>query len=639
MDSAVDDGMFQHEPLPDPNTHFRLLKIIQGGFDKHVVCELSVWSINEAPPYIAISYVWGDPTSVSTITIDSQPATVRTNCEYVLQQQASAPDTSQHYFWVDAICIDQKSPTEKNHQVALMGRLYSNAMRMHACIGPHYEDSQYLLEATGPTVPFFARLHNRIVVDHHSSINNVRRDWTTAVSNIQGRWFWVQCFLKMNAHTRKRLLQAFAALLNRPYFSRVWILQELFLGKDILLCCGQSRCPIAYMLAFNQLVDIWYGRTWVNYIGPRTLKDILFKSADAYGFPRRVYKSSPMFWDLSAFKARRGCLVLADNKLARYPVLVMLDALIEFECVDPRDRIYGALSLTAWKEGSAPLPDYSKEQFELAAETLATIMSQTQAILECLDPVSRKKLFTIAARLRTSLGYSPEKGSMRTAVEMRRQAPILSRPHSEQVNLSSRLKHLPAPRSVPHKVDDLGYPQVAVSESGWVDEDWQGVELSFGGSGKPGPIRVEVRPLDTHKERIPRLYCGDRLIAYGPPDTKQGDWILWHTSFPDFEWTPTIKNSAIAVTVRPLANGTYGLVGLVYLESKWMDARVMRKIRLHLKQFDIYWHAQDLLLMEWHHSTQREDDFSSRALSEWLKMRICIEEGSSFAQGPHVMLE
>lgn len=32
---------YVHEPLPDSRTHIRLLKILHGGFDQHVVCEMS----------------------------------------------------------------------------------------------------------------------------------------------------------------------------------------------------------------------------------------------------------------------------------------------------------------------------------------------------------------------------------------------------------------------------------------------------------------------------------------------------------------------------------------------------------------------------------------------------------------------
>jgi hypothetical protein len=139
---ATDAPAFDYEPLPDPRTHLRLLRILKGSFDRPIVCELSCWAIDRAPPYIAVSYTWGEAGSVSVIAINGKSMTIRKNCEYVLQQQASVRGSAQCYFWVDAICINQRGVQEKNHQVALMGKIYKTATDVYACVGPHADDSQ-----------------------------------------------------------------------------------------------------------------------------------------------------------------------------------------------------------------------------------------------------------------------------------------------------------------------------------------------------------------------------------------------------------------------------------------------------------------------------------------------------------------
>jgi hypothetical protein len=50
------------------------------------------------------------------------------------------------YYWVDALCIDQKSLQERNHQVGIMGQIYSRAQHVFACVGPHADDSEYLVD-------------------------------------------------------------------------------------------------------------------------------------------------------------------------------------------------------------------------------------------------------------------------------------------------------------------------------------------------------------------------------------------------------------------------------------------------------------------------------------------------------------
>jgi hypothetical protein len=101
------DNAYVHEPLSDSRTHIRLLKILHGGFEQHVVCEMSPWPIATAPPYDAISYTWGDPNATTKITINSKSKTVRRNCEYALQQVTASKQSCHHYLWLDALCINQ----------------------------------------------------------------------------------------------------------------------------------------------------------------------------------------------------------------------------------------------------------------------------------------------------------------------------------------------------------------------------------------------------------------------------------------------------------------------------------------------------------------------------------------------------
>ncbi|KAI4628521.1 hypothetical protein J4E83_003071 [Alternaria metachromatica] len=139
MTSGTPSSAFEHDPLVDSTTHFRLLHILRGDFGQHVECEISSWPIDDAPSYYAISYTWGDPADTTEITVNGKPLAVRRNCEYVLQQ-AFATKASR-YYWVDAICIAQTSIQERNHQVGIMGKIYSGAKHVFACVGPHADDN------------------------------------------------------------------------------------------------------------------------------------------------------------------------------------------------------------------------------------------------------------------------------------------------------------------------------------------------------------------------------------------------------------------------------------------------------------------------------------------------------------------
>lgn len=48
--------------------------------------------------------------------------------------------------WVDAICINQSNPDEKNHQVRQMYRIYSSASRVLIWLGNADRDNRYALQ-------------------------------------------------------------------------------------------------------------------------------------------------------------------------------------------------------------------------------------------------------------------------------------------------------------------------------------------------------------------------------------------------------------------------------------------------------------------------------------------------------------
>ncbi|KAH6857537.1 heterokaryon incompatibility protein-domain-containing protein, partial [Alternaria alternata] len=124
---------FKHEPLPDSTTHIRLLKIKSVDAEDRVVCLLTAWPMEEAPEYYALSYTWGSPTPSHQILINGCVFTAGQNCVYALKQAHAAKANG--YFWMDALCIDQSTTQEKNHQVGMMGQIYARSVHVMACVG------------------------------------------------------------------------------------------------------------------------------------------------------------------------------------------------------------------------------------------------------------------------------------------------------------------------------------------------------------------------------------------------------------------------------------------------------------------------------------------------------------------------
>lgn len=113
-------------------------------------------------------------------------------------------DTRALRVWADALCIDQSNIEERNQQVRQMGRIYSTAHHTVIYLGSLTPQVEKVLQATP--------------------------------SRSSGRW------TNMDAEALLDTVQAAEnGLLNRPWFSRVWVFQELVLSRDPWVQCGGVR--------------------------------------------------------------------------------------------------------------------------------------------------------------------------------------------------------------------------------------------------------------------------------------------------------------------------------------------------------------------------------------------------------------
>lgn len=217
MAEAMAFVAFEHTPLPDPQTHIRLLKVINGHIGQPAKCELTTWPLESLPPYYAISYTWGEPSDTTNIEINDKRMVVRRNCEYVLQQ-AFAEDAAA-YLWVDAICIDQENLQEKSYQVAMMGDMYQRAARVLACIGPHADDSDFLMGILASRKAFLSELKIST-----RRVKRVEGDWSETLPYLPKPFFSHPGEIRAALlGSRSRIARAFLGLLGRPYFCRVWM--------------------------------------------------------------------------------------------------------------------------------------------------------------------------------------------------------------------------------------------------------------------------------------------------------------------------------------------------------------------------------------------------------------------------------
>lgn len=121
----------------------RISKQDDGLRNTPVECTMEMFDLGDAPPFTALSYVWGPPEPKRRIFIDSQIFTVRINLFQFLQEfrrMPPDPDVNSKpgdddWLWIDQMSIDQSNRSERGHQVKMMKDVYSTASSVIAWLG------------------------------------------------------------------------------------------------------------------------------------------------------------------------------------------------------------------------------------------------------------------------------------------------------------------------------------------------------------------------------------------------------------------------------------------------------------------------------------------------------------------------
>ena len=136
--------------------------------------------------------------------------------------------------WIDALCINQYDVDERNHQISLMRSIYSNARRVISWLGEFDDESN-------------------IAMDYLSSNAWVGSNRLDAPANV---------------------INALASLFSRPYWTRVWIIQEVAVARHILIVCGDRTLlweMLQQFVPLTRAISGVSGGVWSALARPRKL--------------------------------------------------------------------------------------------------------------------------------------------------------------------------------------------------------------------------------------------------------------------------------------------------------------------------------------------------------------------------------
>ncbi|KAI2637095.1 hypothetical protein GGS26DRAFT_470783 [Hypomontagnella submonticulosa] len=378
-----DDEDFEEieEPLRIPaypyreleGTEIRLLRIVPG--TGTIECLLHQMPLPEAEAqyFYALSYVWGDPAEAKTIMIEGQPFHITENLYEALHQFRERPydiGYPRDYFWVDAICINQADLDERSRQVPRMVDIY------HA--------GHVVIWLGHPGKPLPDSLSKKLVRIARSSQPQISPDEAVRVlfKKTESMWDdWEPVDDDDNTIVRAEFGDAYNAtikmladILRRPWFQRVWTIQEACLDVYPRVYVGRHSVHL------GKLIDIWKILVLEH---KSLLLCVGSKRLDCVDRVDRLYRSG-LFDGKDNPKRMQMAEVLAT--LLRVTGAKMSS--------DPRDQLYGLLGLLKFfKEEDLPaelIPDY-RLPYQEVYWNYAAFLFQSVGDLNLLD-CSNKQL-------------------------------------------------------------------------------------------------------------------------------------------------------------------------------------------------------------------------------------------------------
>ncbi|KAI3581690.1 heterokaryon incompatibility protein-domain-containing protein [Fusarium oxysporum f. sp. albedinis] len=297
---------YMYERALDPSQpEVRIVSILPGPQSSTVKCHLETVSLAHEPTFTCLSYTWGDPCNLSTIELNEHPFSVTKSLAIALRHLRD--ECQVVVIWADAICINQQDLDEKATQVPRMTEIYNKSKKVIIWLGEEAEDSCYAMN-------FIHGIDRRLA----SRAPRLRED-----------------YLAMAQAFDDRALRAINRLLQRPWWSRAWIIQEATCDNETFVRCGGDVTDFTAFVATINCLVYYVVRLSLRGHGILDTRQL-----------QRVIA-------LDQLREQRG------QSKYRPCLLNMLDTFRTCEASDPRDKIFALSALVTGRGKEAATPDYS----------------------------------------------------------------------------------------------------------------------------------------------------------------------------------------------------------------------------------------------------------------------------------------
>jgi hypothetical protein len=278
---------YVYSPLAED--HFRVVEITS--LEPTISVLLVDYPDDSPPDYYALSYAWGLESNTEQILCNGKILRVTPHLHEGLRSVCVISASTR--LWIDAICINQTSDKEKSTQVAKMHHIYRKAQSVYVWLGKEEDGSDEAMDA----------------------IKNLKIPGQPQLSKVE----FLLKLLKIKTESPKlfddSLFDPLAALSRRPWFQRLWVVQEYYYGKSVQFFCGCKQVDgVKFIEALQNLTINSFGSAEL----PRTAdEDALFSGFLALRDLEKIKESQSSGREGTSFF---DFVVLGRERLAKEPV-------------------------------------------------------------------------------------------------------------------------------------------------------------------------------------------------------------------------------------------------------------------------------------------------------------------------------
>ena len=327
--------VYSYTPLPSHRA-IRLLEL-------HTATSFSltiIHDLGDSPHYDALSYTWGNSASQYSQTYVDSPElnipSIPVNCDcgtilltpnlrdalrMLSESSTSNASSHQRFIWIDAICINQANLDERAAQVELMGDLYRKAQTVYVWLG---QEDEFTSDA-------FAAME---------CLHSIPKDLYDIV--VSQDFYDSQTFtskLGLSPPSPSHLL-GLVAFLQRPYFKRIWVVQEVGLADRAIVKCGLRTVP---WQTLSDALQFLAASGWATHLHTAELRRIDFGKQEPSYYQRLLSVNIDPGYSAYALIYNKSRLATTGRLI---PFKQLLNDHRPCQASDPRDKIYALLGIS-----------------------------------------------------------------------------------------------------------------------------------------------------------------------------------------------------------------------------------------------------------------------------------------------------